>query len=106
MPAGPQQNPPNLKFIFNTTATILSLDLVTGGAWSPLVVNNGTAEAFRSPGTSSIAVLRLGGPIGTTAKFKIVQSIGGVDVILTERNFIKITSAAGQTTANINFTVR
>lgn len=101
------QNLQTVKFITTTAATILSLDIKQGvGVYRPLTVNNGTATTSLPSGFSGVAILRIAGPIGTPAQFKVVQVISGVDVVLTERNFLKITAAEGQATANIDFIVR
>lgn len=95
-----------VKFNIETQATILSLDLDDNTSLTPLNVNGGKANANLGSGYQGVAILRLGGAVGQTAKFKVIQVIGGVDVVLEERKFIKITSPTGQATANVDFTVR
>lgn len=106
MPEAPQQNLQPVEFIIETTATIINLELYQGAGSRSLTVTNGQASEDLAPGASCVAELTLAGPVGTKAKFRVVQVIGGVRVPLAERKFIKITSATGRTVANVDFIVR
>lgn len=97
---------PNIKFIITTEATITRLELDEYDHYVPVDVNDGRGSATLATGYQGSALLYLQGNIGQTAKFKIVQVIGGVDVVLNGRNHIRITSATGRATANVPFIVQ
>ena len=97
---------PKITFTVQTTATIRRLELEELNQMVPIPFNHGVGNATLPSGYRGNAFLDLYGNQGTTAKFKITQRIGNSDVVLAERNHIRITSPTNRALSWVPFTVR
>jgi hypothetical protein len=97
---------PKITFTIETEATIKRLDLDETDHYDPVDLNLGVGNADLASGYGGVAILELRGDQGQTAKFKITQRVGQADVILAQRNSIRITSPKGRALNYVPFIVQ
>ncbi|MEA3001404.1 MAG: hypothetical protein QOH81_192 [Sphingomonadales bacterium] len=96
---------PTITFAVDTDSPDVRLNIRKNNQLEPVNLNHGSGTKDYPASYVATAVLFFRGPVGTKARVKISQDVGGEQVVLALRNFIEITEPSGQATADIGFAV-